>query len=112
MSKYGNRTAVVGEKSFDSQLEARRYRELVLMQKAGIIRDLRTQVPFELQPSFKKGGKTIRAITYKADFVYIVCGTGKTVVEDTKGFRTEVYKIKKKLFEYKYPDLTIKEVKK
>lgn len=110
MNKYGNRTAVVGEKVFDSRLEARRYRELVLMQKAGIIRDLRTQVPFELQPSFKKGGKTIRAISYKADFVYIVCGTGKTVVEDTKGFRTEVYKIKKKLFEYKYPDLTIKEV--
>lgn len=112
MSKYGNRTAVVGGMAFDSRLEARRYRELVLMQNAGIIRDLRTQVRFELQPSFKKGGKTIRAITYKADFVYTVCGTGETVVEDTKGFRTEVYKIKKKIFEYRFPDLTIKEVKK
>lgn len=111
MSKYGNRKVFVGAVAFDSRLEARRYHELLLMQKAGIICDLKTQVPFELQPSFKKGGKTVRAITYKADFVYIVCGTGKTVVEDTKGFRTEVYKIKKKLFEYKYPELTIKEVK-
>ncbi len=110
MSKYGNRKAFVGAMVFDSRLEARRYHELLLMQKAGIIRDLRTQVPFELQPSFKKGGKTIRAITYKADFMYTVCGTGSTVVEDTKGFRTEVYKIKKKLFEYKFSDLTIKEV--
>lgn len=112
MSKYGNRKVFVGAMAFDSKLEARRYHELLLMQKAGIICDLKTQVPFILQPSFKKGGKTIRAITYKADFVYTVCGTGATVVEDTKGYRTDVYKIKKKLFDYKYPDLTIKEVKK
>ena len=112
MSKYGNRKVFVGAMAFDSRLEARRYHELLLMQKAGIICDLKTQVPFILQPSFKKGGKTIRAITYKADFVYTVCGTGEIVVEDTKGFRTEVYNIKKKIFEYKYPELTIKEVKK
>lgn len=112
MSKYGNRKVFVGAMAFDSKLEARRYHELLLMQKAGIICDLKTQVPFILQPSFKKGGETVRAITYKADFVYTVCGTGATVVEDTKGYRTDVYKIKKKLFDYKYPDLTIKEVKK
>lgn len=111
MNKYGNRKVFVGAMAFDSKLEAIRYHELLLMQKAGIICDLKTQVPFILQPSFKKGGKTIRAITYKADFVYTVCGTGATVVEDTKGFRTEVYNIKKKIFEYIYPNLTIKEIK-
>ena len=46
-----------------------------------------------------------------ADFVYYDLKKQKTIIEDTKGFRTEVYKIKKKIFEYKYPELEIKEVK-
>lgn len=65
---------------------------------------------FELQPSFKKYNKTYRAITYKADFYYYDVEKEQIVIEDTKGFKTEVYKIKKKLFEYKYPDYELREL--
>lgn len=71
---------------------------------------MQLQVPFTLQESFKKNGKTYKPIIYIADFVY--GEKGKTIVEDVKSeaTKTEVYKIKKKLFEYKYKDLTIIEV--
>ena len=56
---------------------------------------------FELQPRFKKEGKTYRPITYIADFV--VYYEDKTYVIDTKGAETTEFKLKKKLFEYKFP---------
>ena len=97
-------------KVFDSALEAKRYRQLVLLERAKAIKNLQLQVPFLLQESFRKNGKTYRKIEYIADFVYEE--NGKTVVEDTKGVKTEVFKIKQKLFEYKYPNLSIKIVTK
>ena len=109
MSKYGNKKVQIDRYVFDSQLEGRRYRELALLERAGEIKNLRLQVPFLLQDSFKKNGKTYRKIEYIADFVYEE--KGQTIVEDTKGMKTDVFKIKQKLFEYKYPDLTIKEIK-
>ena len=93
-------------KVFDSALEAKRYRQLVLLERAKAIKNLQLQVPFLLQEGFRKNGKTYRKIEYIADFVYEE--NGKTVVEDTKGVKTEVFKIKQKLFEYKYPNLSIK----
>lgn len=110
-SKYKNKKVVVDGIKFDSKKEGNRYKELKLMEKSGIISDLRLQVKFELQPSYKFNSKTIRAINYIADFVYQINYADvehptmlrtKTVVEDTKGYRTEVYKLKKKMFEYKY----------
>ena len=109
MSKYGNKKVQIDRYVFDSQLEGRRYRELALLERAGEIKNLRLQVPFLLQDSFKKNGKTYRKIEYIADFVYEE--KGQTIVEDTKGMKTDVFKIKQKLFEYKYPNLTIKEIK-
>ena len=109
--KYGNRKTTVGGQAFDSALEARRFQELRLLERAGVIKDLQTQVKFELQPAFTKNGKKYRPIYYVADFVYFDCEKGKCIVEDTKGYRTEVYKLKQKLFEYKY-ELTITEVTK
>lgn len=109
MSKYGNKKVQIDRYVFDSQLEGRRYRELALLEKAGEIKNLRLQVPFLLQESFRKDGKTYRKIEYIADFVYEE--KGQTIVEDTKGMKTDVFKIKQKLFEYKYPNLTIKEIK-
>ena len=106
-SKYGAKKTEVDGIKFDSQKEANHYLELKLLERQGIIKDLRRQVRFELQPSYKKNGKTIKAISYVADFTYNQ--DNKLIVEDTKGFRTEVYKLKKKLFEHKY-DLEIKEV--
>lgn len=110
MNKYGNKKTIVDGISFDSRLEAKRYRELRLLERAGIIKDLQLQPAFELIPSFKKNGKTYRKTEYKADFSYFDNELGKVIVEDTKGFKTEVYKLKRKLFEYIYKDLEIKEV--
>lgn len=106
MNKYRNRKIVVDNIKFDSILEANRYQELKLLQKAKQISNLRLQVPFLLQEGFKKNGKTHRKIEYIADFVYEE--NGQTIVEDTKGMKTETFKIKQKLFEYKYPDLNLK----
>lgn len=109
-SKYQNKKVTYNDIQFDSIREKNRYIQLKMLEKAGEIKDLELQKTFTLQPSFKKNGTTYRAITYKADFVYLDLRTNKNIVEDTKGFKTEVYKIKKKLFEYNYPDLEIKEI--
>lgn len=109
--KFHNRKTIVDGIKFDSMLEAQRYNELRLMQRTGLIKDLILQPEYELQPSFKKNGKTYRRIVYKADFSYVRVKDGKIIVEDTKGSEkiiTEVFKLKQKLFEYKYPNLTIK----
>ena len=79
------------------------------MQDAGLIRNLELQKKFVLQSSFKLNGKTRQKIVYIADFYYFDIKNGKWVVVDVKGFKTEVYKIKKKLFEYKY-EIEIMEV--
>ena len=63
-----------------------------------------------LRQSVRKNGKTYRKIVYRADFSYYDKRQGKYIVEDTKGFQTDVYRLKKKLFEYRYPDLEIVEV--
>lgn len=104
--KYNNKKTKVDMYVFDSVLEAKRYKQLALLQQAGEIQNLQLQVPFLLQKSFKKNGKTYRKIEYIADFVYEE--KGQVIVEDTKGIKTEVFKIKQKLFEYKYPGLSLK----
>ena len=108
MSKYANRKTEVNGILFDSRKEAGRFRELCWLRNSGAISDLKLQVPYELVPAQKVNGKTVeRAVKYIADFVYTE--NGKTVVEDAKGYRTEVYKIKKKLMLWKY-GIQIKEV--
>ena len=108
--KYYNKKVIVDGIKFDSKKEAKRYQELLLMQKYGYIKDLQLQVKYELQPSFKKNNKTYRKIEYIADFVYFDIKLDKCIVEDTKGFKTDIYMLKKKIFEYKYPDLSINEL--
>ena len=99
VSKVGNkynatRVAIDGI-TFHSRAEAARYSELHLMAKAGTIKDLRLQVPYKIVVN----GKNI--CTYRADFVY-KNASGKEVVEDVKGYRTDVYRLKKKLVEAIY----------
>lgn len=106
-SKYRNKKVIIDGIEFPSKKEGNRYQELKLMQRAGIITDLRMQVPYILVPAFNLGKKRYRNMSYVADFVYKE--NGKEVVEDTKGFRTDVYKIKKKLMAYIY-QIEIKEV--
>ncbi len=107
--KYGNRKVVVNNIRFDSKAEAERYLQLLALQNAGTISELVLQPEFVLVPAFTKNGKRYRKITYLADFKYKL--GDDTYVEDVKGFKTEVYRIKKKLFEYKYPELELLEVK-
>lgn len=99
--KYNNKKVTIDGIKFDSKKEANRYQELKLMQRASIISDLQRQVKYVLIPSQKgDDGRVIeRPCTYIADFVYID-ENGKTVVEDTKGYRTSDYKIKRKLMLY------------
>ena len=110
-NKYNKKKVVVDNITFDSKLEATRYRELKLLERKGIIKDLVLQPSYELIPTFKKGNKTYRKTCYIADFCYYDNELGKTIVEDTKGFSNDVYKLKRKLFEYTYNDLTIREIK-
>ena len=96
--KYHNKKVVRDGETFDSVKEYHHWIELCLMEKAGLISDLQRQVKYVLIPSQKEGKKTIeRECSYRADFVYTDNETGETVVEDVKGMRTEVYKIKRKL---------------
>lgn len=110
MSKYHSKKIILDNIKFDSKKECNRYIELKELEQAGLIKELELQKVFELQPSFKKNGKTYRKITYKADFYYYDNHLQRCVAEDVKGFKTEVYKIKKKLFEYVYKDLELVEV--
>lgn len=82
---------------FDSKAEFIRWCELRILERAGKISDLQRQVKYELIP--KQDGE--RACTYVADFVYID-SDGNTVVEDTKGVKTDAYKIKRKLMLHRY----------
>lgn len=109
-TKYNNKKITVDGQKFDSKKEANRYKGLRLLEKAGEIKDLRTQVKFKLIPAQRDEatGEVIeRECSYKADFVYEE--DGKTVVEDVKGFRTKEYVIKRKLMLWRY-GIRIKEV--
>ena len=105
-SKYKNKKTQIDMYIFDSAKEAKRYKELKYLEMAGEISNLELQPRFLLQESFKKNGRTYRKIEYVADFKYIE--NGKMIVEDVKGLQTDVFKIKHKLFEKKYPDLELR----
>lgn len=90
-NKFGNVRTVVDGRTFDSKAEARRYQELKRLQIAGAISGLRLQVRFPLRVN----GVTVA--NYLADFVYV--RDGRRVVEDVKGMRTAVYKLKCRLMQ-------------
>lgn len=102
MNKYRSKPVWIDGERFDSKKEANRYKELRLLERAGKIQDLRRQVRYLLIPSqYDKHGKCIEyGCSYFADFVYHE--NGQLVVEDTKGLKTDVYIIKRKLMLEKY----------
>lgn len=108
MSKYRAKKTEVDGIKFDSKKEAKRYIALRELEKKGNIEKLMLQPRFLLQEGFRKNGKAYRKIEYVADFMYEQ--DGKLIIEDVKGIKTDVYKLKQKLFEKKYQDLTIKEI--
>lgn len=99
-NKYGNKKVVIDGYKFDSKKEGNRYLELKQLLIASKISKLTLQPEYVLQESFKLNGKTHRAIKYVSDFRYVKDGV--VIVEDVKGFLTDVYKLKKKLFLFKY----------
>ena len=118
--KYGNSKVEVDGILFDSKREARRYLDLLLLEKAGDISDLQRQVKYVLIPAQRepdiigprggrKPGKLLEhEVSYVADFVY-KDKDGNTIAEDTKGFRTKDYIIKRKLALYLF-GIRIREV--
>ena len=119
-NKYKSHKTNANGVIFDSKKEYNRYIELTLLSRIGAIKGLKRQVKFELIPAqyepdiicprgkAKKGKLIERAVSYIADFVY-TDENGKTVVEDTKGFRTKDYIIKRKLLLYMH-GIRIKEI--
>lgn len=104
-SKYGNKRVPVDGIMFDSIKEARRYQQLRLEERAGHIRDLQLQVPFEITAVAKHGGARKAVAKYLADFTYWRVqsdGDELFIVEDAKGVRTDVFNLKKKLVEHEH----------
>lgn len=101
-SKYHAKKTVVDGITFDSKREADRYLVLKGMEEDGAIEDLRRQVRYELVPAFDVDGKHYRPVFYVSDFTYTDKETGKEIVEDVKGMRTDMYRLKSKLFAYRY----------
>jgi len=90
-SKYRNVRTVVDGITFDSAAEARRYEQLKLLEIGGAILDL------ELQPRYEIKVNNHKVCVYVADFRYVETATGEVMVEDVKGVRTALYKLKRKL---------------
>lgn len=125
--KYGNKKVEIDGETFDSLKEARRGKELEMLEQAGAIRGLQRQVRFELIPTIRepetvgkrggiKPGKVIeRGVEYIADFVYQDAETGETVVEDVKGYRDtnsaayKIFVLKRKLMLHIYK-VRVKEI--
>lgn len=106
MSKYHATPTVRSGIRFASKLEASRFGELTLAEKAGEITGLKTHPRFVLQEAFTdSAGTKHRAIVYEADFSYVDLRTGCEIIEDTKGVLTPAFKIKYKLFLYRYRDI-------
>ena len=107
-SKYHNRKVeyydpVLKETiTFDSEKERNYYLILKDRERRGEIIDLNRQVEIEIQPGFiLPSGEKIRPITYRADFTYYDNIDSSVHIIDVKGYKTEIYKLKKKLLAYK-----------
>ena len=90
MNKYRNKKCTIDGFTFDSLKEGQRYAHLKLMQKAGTIRGLTLQPRFDIDINGQKVCK------YFGDFSY-TDADGKTIIEDVKGMKTPIYRLKKKL---------------
>ena len=106
MNKYNSRKIVLDGITFDSKEEARYYEYLKTKRAAGRIQNFELQPNYTLQPSFKRDGKTIRAITYTADFlVYHLDGSEEVI--DVKGMETQQGIMRRKMMQYRYPELKL-----
>lgn len=110
MSKYKAKKAIVDGIEFDSKAEAQYYIYLNEKLNKGEIELIRLQPRYTLLDAFEKNGKKYRPIEYVADFE-ILYPDGTFEVIDVKGYETPDFKIKRKLFENKFPDTKLTLVK-
>ncbi|NFM72485.1 DUF1064 domain-containing protein [Clostridium botulinum] len=105
-SKYGAKKIVIDGITFDSKDEGKYYEYLKKLKSQEKILNFELQPKYELQPGFKKNGKTYRAITYAPDFlIYHLDSTEELI--DVKGTETQQGNMRRKMFDYKYPDLKL-----
>src|SRR3990167_8364851 len=96
-SKFGNRKTIMDGIRFDSQKEAAQYAKLRILQKNGQIGDLKVHPSYLIQEGFSYyEGSNLRPVYYEADFEFQEKGTGTRIIQDVKGFKPPVYKLKKK----------------
>lgn len=102
-AKYSNKKVELDGYVFDSVAESKYYEHLLRQKEIGEVVSFEMQKPFELLPKFRhpKTGKAVRAIKYIPDFV-VTHSDGKVEVIDIKGFETKDFKLKAKMFMYKY----------
>lgn len=103
-NKYKNTRVEFDGVSFPSKLERDVYVYLMATARQKGVEKIERQVPFILQEGFTKNGKRYRPIKYIADFV-VTYKDGRQEVVEAKGKRTQVFNIKEKLFEKRYPEL-------
>ena len=114
MTKYNAKKTTVDGITFASRLEADRYVQLRLLEKAGEITALVLQPEFQILRGFinPDTGEKIRSRFYVGDFQYIENGTNKMVIEDTKGVETDVFRLKWDLVRSMYPQFEFRKVTK
>lgn len=112
--KYRNQIVEIDGIRFASKLEARRYQELKLLERAGEIRDLITQPKYVLQErtTDPNTGQSIPRQMYYGDFQYWDAKLGKLVCEDTKGIETQTFRLKWNLVRPRYPHVLFKVLRK
>ncbi len=102
-SKYKSKKVEIDGITFDSTVEGNYYLQLKKKKEIGLVKCFKLQPVYELQSKFRKGDKNYRNITLKADFEITSCD-GSEFIVDIKGHPTEAAKLKRKMFDYKYPD--------
>jgi hypothetical protein len=105
-SKRGVKKRTIDGEIFDSQIEANYYEYLLSLQKQKIVKEIIPHPKFLLQEKFIKNNKTYLPIYYIADF-QVTYTDGKIIIVDIKGMVTPEFRLKRKLFDYKYPELEL-----
>lgn len=112
MRKYNNEKTTIDGITFDSKLEAERFQQLRLLEKAEEIEALQLQVEFQILTGWTNPdtGERIRSKHYVADFVYYDKQSGKWIIEDTKGMETSDFKLKWDFMKTLYRDFEFRKV--
>lgn len=102
-SKKAKKKRTLNGYTFDSDIEYKFYEYLLFQQEQGIVKSIEIQPKYLLQEAYRKYDKNIRKIEYIADF-FVIYTDGTEIVFDVKGMVMNDFKLKRKIFDYVYPD--------